>query len=189
MEVLFGMYVQKKFSLSYGWDSEKNCYIQKEGSFLTYTRNYEQKANVATVKSTLKILPRHNGIIQIKIKGHTIKGHIAYFISDEDSKKGRTPAYTSLKEFITSKKKHMLMFLSHTTPTNTSPSTKGNMWDICNHLQKTCNGSKKIQDHKQLTVSPQKDDDQESRTRHFCITMPQDKERYQNKTRGNFKGI
>ena len=43
------------------------------------------------VKSTLKILPRHNGIVPIKIKGHTIKGYMAYFISDQDSTKGRDP--------------------------------------------------------------------------------------------------
>ena len=27
----------------------------------------------------------------IKIKGHTIQGHMAYFISNQDSKKGRDP--------------------------------------------------------------------------------------------------
>ena len=127
-EILLGIDVQKKFAQSYAWDREKYCYIQKEGRFLTYTRNCEQKANVAIMKSTLKILPRHNGIVPMKIKGHTIKGHIAYFISDQNSKKReRTPTYTSLMEFITSKEKQMLMFLSQTTPTNMSHSTKGNM--------------------------------------------------------------
>ena len=47
-----------------------------------YTRNCEQKATIGIVKTTLKILHRHNGIIPIKIKGHTIKGHMAYFIID-----------------------------------------------------------------------------------------------------------
>ena len=90
-EIIFGIDVQKKFSLSYAWDKEKNCYIQKEGKFLTYTRNCEQKATVGIVKSTLKIPPRHNGIITIKIKGHTITGHMAYFISDQGSTKGKDP--------------------------------------------------------------------------------------------------
>ena len=36
-EVIFGIDVQKKFSLSYAWDKEKNCYIQKDGRILTYT--------------------------------------------------------------------------------------------------------------------------------------------------------
>ena len=87
MEILFGINVQKKFSLSYAWDIEKNCYIQREGRLLTYTIKCEQKANIAVVKSTLKIPPRHNGVIPIKIKGHVIKGHMAYFTSDQDSKK------------------------------------------------------------------------------------------------------
>ena len=57
--------------------------------FLAYTRNFEQKAKIGIVKSTLRITPRHNGVVPIKIKGHTIKGHMAYFISDHDSAKGR----------------------------------------------------------------------------------------------------
>ena len=91
-EIICGIDVQKKVTLSYAWDQEKNCYVQKQGRFFTYTRNCEQKANVAIVKSTLKIPPRHNGIVPMKIKRHTIKGHMAYFISDQDSKKkGKDP--------------------------------------------------------------------------------------------------
>ena len=33
----------------------ENCYTQKEGKCLTYTRNCEQKATIGTVKSSLKI--------------------------------------------------------------------------------------------------------------------------------------
>ena len=91
MELLFCIDVQKKFYLSYTWDREKNCYIQKKGRLLTYIRNCEQKANVAIVKSALKIPARHNGIVPIKIKGYTIKGHMAYFISDQDPKMGKDP--------------------------------------------------------------------------------------------------
>ena len=49
MELIFGIDMQRKFSLSYTWDKEKNCYIQKEGKFLTYTNNCEQKATIGTV--------------------------------------------------------------------------------------------------------------------------------------------
>ena len=52
MEIIFGIDIQK-FSLTYTWDKEKNCYIQKGGKFLTYTRNCEQKATIGTVKSSL----------------------------------------------------------------------------------------------------------------------------------------
>ena len=50
MELIFGMDMQRKFSLSYAWDKERNCYIQKEGKFLVYTNNCEQKATIGTVK-------------------------------------------------------------------------------------------------------------------------------------------
>ena len=83
-------YPEKKY-LCYTWDKEKKCNIQNDGRFLTYTRNCEQKATIGIVKSTLKIPPRHNGISPIKIKGHIIKEHTAYFISDQDSAKGKDP--------------------------------------------------------------------------------------------------
>ena len=38
-ELIFGIDIQRKFSLSYAWDKERNCYIQKEGKFLVYTKN------------------------------------------------------------------------------------------------------------------------------------------------------
>ena len=53
--------------------------------------NCEQKATIGIVKLTLKILPRHNGIILIKITGQAINEHMVYFITDEDSTKGRGP--------------------------------------------------------------------------------------------------
>ena len=90
-KIIFGIDIQKKFSLSYTWDKEKNCYIQKDGRFLTYTQNCEQKATIRIVKSTLKIPPRHNGAVPIKIKSHSIKGQTACFISDQGSTKRKDP--------------------------------------------------------------------------------------------------
>ena len=109
-EKIFGIDILKKFSLSYTWDKEKNCYIQKDGRFLTYTRNCEQKATIEIVKSILKIPPRHNGIKPIKIKGHKIKGHMAYFISNNDSTKGGVPYWILSVAFTTSKEKHLSIF-------------------------------------------------------------------------------
>ena len=74
-KLIFGIDVQKKFSISYTWDKEKNCYIQRDGKFLTYTRNCEQKATVGIVKLTLKISPQHNGVVPIRITGQAIKEH------------------------------------------------------------------------------------------------------------------
>ena len=56
-ELILGIDLQRKFSISCAWDKEKNCYIQKEGNFLTYTKNCKQKATIGTVKLTLKIPP------------------------------------------------------------------------------------------------------------------------------------
>ena len=39
MAIIFGIDIQKTFSLSYTWDKEMNCYIQRDGKFLTYTSN------------------------------------------------------------------------------------------------------------------------------------------------------
>ena len=88
-ELIFGIDIQRKFSISYAWDKEKNCYIQKEGKFLTYTKSCEQKATIGTVKLTLKIPPQHNGVVPIKIIGPIIKEQMAYFISDNNTTKGR----------------------------------------------------------------------------------------------------
>ena len=91
MEIIFGIDIQKKFSISYAWDKEKNCYIQRDGKFLTYTKNCKQEATIGTVKSSLKIPPRHKGVIPIKITGSVIEEHMAYFITDDNSTKGRDP--------------------------------------------------------------------------------------------------
>ena len=34
MEIIFGIDIQKKFSISYVWDKDKNCYIQRDKKFL-----------------------------------------------------------------------------------------------------------------------------------------------------------
>ena len=64
--------------------------MQKDGKFLSYMKNCEQKANIAVIKSPLKIPPRHNGVIPMKIKGHVIKGHM-HFIRDQNFNKGKDP--------------------------------------------------------------------------------------------------
>ena len=90
-KIIFGIDIQKKFSFSYTWEKEKNCYIQRDGNFLTYTRNCEQKAAIGTGKSSLTIPPQHNGVVPIKITGPAIKEHMAYSITDDNSTKGRDP--------------------------------------------------------------------------------------------------
>ena len=89
-EIIFGIDVQKKFSLSYAWDKEKNCYIQKDGRFLTYTLNCEQKVTIGIVKSILKIPPRHDGIIPITIiTGNSIMGQRSVSLAIKNQQKER----------------------------------------------------------------------------------------------------
>ena len=89
-ELIFGIDIQRKFLLSYAWDKERNCYIQREGKLLVYTNTCHQKPTIGTVKSTLRI-PRHNGVVPIKISGPIIEEHMAYFITDDNTSKGEDP--------------------------------------------------------------------------------------------------
>ena len=41
--ILFGIDIQKRYSLPYSWDADKQLFIQREGSFLAYIRNCEQQ--------------------------------------------------------------------------------------------------------------------------------------------------
>ena len=45
MELIFGIDIQKKFSISYAWDKEKTVYIQKEGKFLTIFKKLLTEGN------------------------------------------------------------------------------------------------------------------------------------------------
>ena len=84
-ELMFSIDIQRKFSISYVWDKEKNCYIQKEGKFLTYTKHCEQKTTIGTIP------PEHSGVVPFKISGPIIEEQMAYFITDDNTSKGRDP--------------------------------------------------------------------------------------------------
>ena len=90
-ELIFGINIQKKFSLSYAWDKEKIAiYKEMVNSWFIHTLVIAH-ATIGTVKSTLKIPPRHNGVIPIKISGPIIKTHMAYFLTDDSTPKGKDP--------------------------------------------------------------------------------------------------
>ena len=48
-------------------------------------------AIIGTVKSTLKIPPRHNGVVPIKVSGPIITTHMAYFLTDDSTPTGKDP--------------------------------------------------------------------------------------------------
>ena len=58
---------------------------------MTFTHANTHKATISTVKSTLKIPPRHNGVVLIRISGLPITTHTAHFIMDDSTHKGRDP--------------------------------------------------------------------------------------------------
>ena len=90
-ELIFGIDIQKNFSLFYTWDKDQQCYIQWNGRFLAFTHATTQKVTIGTVKSTLKILPRHNGVVPIRISGPLITTDTAHFITDDSTPKGKDP--------------------------------------------------------------------------------------------------
>ena len=90
-ELIFGINIQKKFSLSYAWDKDENCYIQQNGKFLVYTHSCNHTATIGTIKSTLKIPPRLNGVIPIKISGSVITTRMAYLLTDDSTPKEKDP--------------------------------------------------------------------------------------------------
>ena len=60
-------------------------------NYLTFTHANNHKVTIGTIKSTLKIPPRHNGVVPIKISGPLITTHMAHFITDDSTPKGRDP--------------------------------------------------------------------------------------------------
>ena len=69
----------------------KTATYKKDGQFLTYARHCDQKVTIDIVKLTLKIPPRHIGVIPINITGQTLKKQMVFFITDDDSTKGKDP--------------------------------------------------------------------------------------------------
>ena len=90
-ELIFGIDIEKKFSLSYAWNKERNCYTQRDGKFLVYAHACDCKATIGTGKSILRIPPQHNGVVLIKISGPIIETYMTYFITDDSTPKGKDP--------------------------------------------------------------------------------------------------
>ena len=65
--------------------------MQRNAKFLVYTHADDCTAMIGTVKSTLRIPPRHNGVIPIKISGPIIETNMAYFLMDDSTPKGKNP--------------------------------------------------------------------------------------------------
>ena len=70
-------------------------------------QNCEQKAIIGTVKSSLKIPPCHNGVVPIKVTGPVIREQMAYFITDNNSTKGRDPNINIINDIHKIKEKNL----------------------------------------------------------------------------------
>ena len=57
----------------------------------SFTHATTQNATVGTVKSTLKIPPRHNGVIPIKISRQQLTTDTAHFVTDDSTHKRKDP--------------------------------------------------------------------------------------------------
>ena len=82
-DVILGIDFQREYRISYDWDEEKWCYIKHKGQLLCYTEDMESGINRVSVAKTIRIPPKHNGVISIFIKGHDIKTPTACFIRSQ----------------------------------------------------------------------------------------------------------
>ena len=131
-ELIFGIDIQKKFSLSYTWDKDHQCYIQRNGRFLSCTHATTQKTTIGTVKSTLKIPPRHNGVVPVRISRPLITTDTAHFITDDSTPKGKDPNINII-DGIHKIKDRSTVNVSQISLISTSLSTKANTLDTLYH--------------------------------------------------------
>ena len=89
-EIIFGIDVQRSSQYHMLGTEKRNATYKEMANFNIYSKLRTGGHNWQC-QSSLKILPRHNGVVPIKITGQAIKDHMAYFITDENSTKGRDP--------------------------------------------------------------------------------------------------
>ena len=71
------------------WIRTNTAIYNRMVKFLAFTHANTTTAIIGTVKSTLKIPLRHNGVVPIRISGLLITTHTAHFITDDSTPKGR----------------------------------------------------------------------------------------------------
>ena len=69
-----------------------NAIYNANGKFPAFTHTTTHKTTIGTIKSTLKIPPRHNGVVPIKVSGPLIPTDTAHFVTDDNTPKGRDPS-------------------------------------------------------------------------------------------------
>ena len=82
-DVILGIDFQREYRISYDWDEDKQCYTRHKGHLVCYTEDMESGINQVSVAKTIRIPPKHNGVISVSIKGHDIKSPTACFIRSQ----------------------------------------------------------------------------------------------------------
>ena len=90
MEILFGIDIQKKISLSYASDKEKNYYIQKIADFSPILETVNRRQLLRLSSQLSKYHPDTMASFQSRSKAIQSKD-IQHTISDQDSTKGKDP--------------------------------------------------------------------------------------------------
>ena len=107
-DFLFRIDIQQLYSLSYCWDSDRHLFIQREGSFLTYTRNKEDLHN-STSQIYAEDYPRHNGAVPIKFRGHNLQDQVACLLVINIARRDLTLTSIYWMAFTISKENQLYM--------------------------------------------------------------------------------
>ena len=91
--MIFGIHVQKKFSLSYAWDKKKNCYIKKDDRYLMYIQKCKQKVQQQELLiQHLKYLPDITASYQSNSKANQSQNKWHASLATKNKQKERIPA-------------------------------------------------------------------------------------------------
>ena len=129
-KIIFGIDVQKKISLSYAWDKEKNCYIQKgQQTPHIHLKLWTKSDNRKLLNQHLRYLPDIMASYQLKSKEiqSQVKPYVSLAIKNPE--KARILTSTLWVEYTTSKAEQLLIFWYLIIPTNTSCLAKENTQD------------------------------------------------------------
>ena len=117
---------------------------------MAFTHADTWKATIGTVKSTLKIPSRHNGVVHIKISGPLITTHTAHFVMDDSTHKGRDPNINIIDGIHKIKDRSMVNILVSNYTNKHLTFHKG---EYIGHLEPIVLNSTDKERHIKLTVS------------------------------------
>ena len=124
-EIIFGIDIQKKISISYVWDKAKNCYIQKDENFL-HTHETVKWQQWALLNQPLRYHQDTMVSYQLRSQVKQLRNIWLTLLLMRTPQKEGTLTITSPMASIASKGKHLLRFWCLIKQANTLSSTKEN---------------------------------------------------------------